>query len=57
MCRGLEFLGLQIDERLNATNAPVISAPQSRCVVRVIATNEELMIARHTARCLGPAWP
>ncbi len=48
ICRGLEFLGLEIDPELNERNAPVISpAPHFR-KVRVVETNEELMVARQT---------
>ena len=49
ICSGLEFLGIAIDEASNRANAAVISAG-SRCVVRVVATDEDLMIARHTRR-------
>jgi len=52
ICAGLEFLGLQIDERRNAEHAPIISAEHSRVMVRVIPTDEALMIARHTYRLL-----
>ncbi|MBI4657356.1 MAG: acetate/propionate family kinase [Verrucomicrobia bacterium] len=52
ICQALEFLGVQVDERRNAAGADVISATTSRCAVRVIPTNEELMIARHTTRLL-----
>jgi acetate kinase len=47
-CRGLEYLGIQLDHQRNEKHADVISAPGSRCLVRVIPTNEDLMIARHT---------
>lgn len=50
ICRGLEFLGIRLDARQNAQNAAVISAPGSQCTVRVIPTDEDLMIARHTRR-------
>jgi len=50
ICQGLEFLGIQIDRKQNAKNAPVISTPASRCSVRVIPTDVDLMIARHTAK-------
>jgi acetate kinase len=43
---GLGFLGLRIDPDRNAENAPIISPPDARVVTRVIATDEELMIAR-----------
>jgi acetate kinase len=44
--QGLGFLGVAIDEGRNETHAPVISADDSRVLVRVIPTNEELEIAR-----------
>ena len=47
-CQGLEHLGLQLDPERNAAHADTVSRPDSRCVVRVIPTNEDLMIARHT---------
>lgn len=53
ICAGLEFLGLQLDERSNAATRAVISAPTSRVAVRVIETNEELMIATSVSRLLG----
>ena len=52
ICAGLEFLGLKLDRKRNAKNAPVISTPGSRVKVRVIHTNEELMIARSVARLI-----
>jgi acetate kinase len=48
ICRDLAHLGIQFDPMRNAAGASVISAPQSACLVRVMATNEEVMIARHT---------
>jgi acetate kinase len=48
ICRGLEFLGIELDPDQNARQASVISRPSSKCVVRVIPTDEDLMIARHT---------
>ncbi len=52
ICSDLEFLGVKLDAAQNEKHAPVISTRESRCVVRVIPTNEDLMIARHTARLL-----
>lgn len=49
ICRGLEFLGIQFNVEQNAQNAAIISASGSPCTVRVIPTDEDLMIARHTA--------
>ena len=48
ICRDLGHLGVRIDFAKNNTAKDVISAAESACVVRVVATNEELMIARHT---------
>jgi len=46
ICEGLNFLGIELEEASNNATAPVISAPGSRVTVRVIRTDEELMIAR-----------
>jgi acetate kinase len=54
ICSSLEFLGIAIDAAANRANAEVISAG-SRCVVRVVATDEDLMIARHTLKTVVPA--
>ncbi len=53
ICKELNFLGLEIDPKRNARNAPVISTKHSRVTVRVIRTDEELMIARSVRRILG----
>ena len=50
-CKGLEFLGLFLDEEKNAktkSELVEISLPESKVKVYVIPTNEELMIARDT---------
>jgi acetate kinase len=52
ICNGLAFLGIEIDHKRNAKNAPVISADAGRVTVRVIHTDEELMIARSVIRVL-----
>jgi len=56
ICQGMEFLGIQLDPGRNQANAPVISRDGSPATVRVMKTNEELMIARHTYNVLrgGP---
>jgi acetate kinase len=41
-------LGVWLDHPRNNAQEDVISSEQSTCQVRVMATNEELMIARHT---------
>ena len=53
ICTELGFLGIELDEGRNATNASLISTDASRVGVRVIRTDEELMIARSTLRVLG----
>lgn len=52
ICRGLEVLGISMDESVNDFKGLQrdITAPESRVKVLVIPTNEELMIARETAR-------
>ena len=52
ICQGLGFLGIELDDGHNAAHAAVISAEASRVTVRVIPTNEELMIARSVSRVL-----
>jgi acetate kinase len=46
ICAGLGFLGLELDAERNEAGAPVISADGSRVTVRVIPTDEELVIAQ-----------
>jgi len=53
ICEGLDFLGLELDESRNEKTASVISTDASRVTVRVIRTDEELMIARSVGRVLG----
>jgi len=48
ICSGLQHLGVAVDGEANNRNAEVISATGSRSVVRVVETDEDLMIARHT---------
>ena len=49
------WLGLDPDDQANRRHASRISKTGSRVSAWVIPTNEELMIARHTARLLGLA--
>lgn len=53
ICDGLGFLGIELNQRRNAKNAPLISTDAGRVRVRVIRTNEELMIARSVTRVLN----
>ncbi len=52
ICEGLSFLGIELDQKRNAKNAPLISPDTGRTRVRVIRTDEELMIARSVTRVL-----
>jgi len=47
ICAGLGHLGIELDSIRNAANAGIISDDQAHVVVRVIAANENLMVARH----------
>ncbi|MEC9344223.1 MAG: acetate/propionate family kinase [Pseudomonadota bacterium] len=53
ICRDFGWLGIELDETRNRAGEPVISAPGSRVIVRVVETDEEIMIARHTAALLA----
>ena len=58
---GMEFLGIEIDEKANR-NAPrgeevLVSTTGSRVAVAVVPTNEERVIARDTVRVLGDVMP
>jgi acetate kinase len=53
ICAGLQFLGVEIDAGRNAAHAAIISRAGSRVTVRVMKTDEDLMIARHAQRILS----
>ena len=53
ICRGLEHLGVELDEERNTAHAEVISTSDGDCVVRVVPTDEDVVIARHTAALVG----
>jgi acetate kinase len=53
ICQGLGFLGIEIDESRNRAASAVISTDASRATVRVIHTDEDLMIAKSVCRILG----
>ena len=55
ICDGLEFLGIELEEKRNAANEGVISSAASRVAIRVIRTDEEHMIAKTVCRVLGLA--
>lgn len=53
ICQGMEFLGIDMDDKANTTNDGVISAPTGRVAIRVIHTDEERMIAEMVCGALG----
>lgn len=53
VCEGLKFLGIELDERQNMANEGEISSRASRVAVRVIHTDEELVIAKSVCRILN----
>lgn len=56
ICEGLEFFGLELDEKANnkiiSGKEGLITKPESKLKAYVIPTNEELLIARDTVRCV-----
>jgi acetate kinase len=52
ICDGLGFLGIELEGTRNTANEAVISTAASQVAVRVICTDEELMIARSVSRIL-----
>jgi acetate kinase len=50
VCKGLEFLGIELDDQKNKNKEKIISKNSSRVPVLRIPTNEELVIARDTNR-------
>ena len=57
ICDGLEFLGIELEEKQNASNEAVISTAASRVAVRVIHTDEEYVIAKTVCSVLGFSRP
>jgi len=55
ICDGLGFLGIELNPQRNTKHAPLISSDAGRVKVRVIRTDEELMIARSVTRLLNLA--
>ena len=52
ICENMEFFGIHLNADRNKENAAVISDDNSTVTVRVIKTNEQIMVARHTRDCL-----
>jgi len=52
VCNGLGFLGVSIDDAGNQSNADTISTKGSKVRVRVVPSQEDLQIARHSRALL-----
>jgi acetate kinase len=52
ICEGLKFLGIRLDTERNAAHEPIISSDDAAVTVRVLPTDEDLMVARHTRRLI-----
>ena len=55
ICEGLGFLGIELDEARNAATEPVICSDASPVQVRVIRTDEEIIIAKSVYAILDGA--
>ncbi len=53
VCQGFEWIGLELDATRNQAHETIVSSERSRVRVFVIPTDEEMMIARHTAQLLA----
>jgi acetate kinase len=53
VCDASAWLGIEIDEHANEAGAPRISQGDSQVSAWLVPTNEELVVARHTATLLG----
>jgi len=54
ICDGLEHLGVRVDSERNARHDDVVSPDDASCVVRVVHTDEDVMVARHTRALVEP---
>ena len=57
ICAGLEYLGIQIDEKKNMLHHTCLSYEDQGIPIYMIHTDEELMIARYTASLLKDMKP
>lgn len=53
ICEGFEWLGLEFDPARNLAGNQIVSGPESKIRVMVIATNEEMTIVRGAVRILA----
>jgi acetate kinase len=54
VCAGLSCFGIELDAARNEAHAPIVSRDGSTVVVRVMKTDEDLMLARHARLLLSP---
>lgn len=54
ICENMPFLGLELDPTANAEGRDVISTPTSRIIVRVMRTDEEIIIAQAVCAAVRP---
>jgi acetate kinase len=52
VCERLAWCGVTVDDSRNTVDAPVISRADAPVTVRIVPTNEELMLVRHTRALL-----
>jgi acetate kinase len=52
ICEGLEFFGIQIDPVANERNSAIVSTGESKVIVRVMNTDEEMFIAQTVSALL-----
>jgi acetate kinase len=48
ICKGLRWIGVELDTEPNRLGSNPLSSPKSRCEVRVLTSQEDQQIARHT---------
>lgn len=53
ICDGMDYFGIKLEEKRNVADEGVISVADSRVIVRIIHTDEELMIARSACQIMG----
>lgn len=53
ICDDMDWIGMELDEDRNRRGAEIISSDRSRVRIFALATNEELMIARHAMSLAG----
>ena len=53
ICKGLGFLGIELDPRMNSANEGVISAASTKVATRMVRTDEESVIAATVRRTLA----